>query len=122
MKSTLIINQTTHTQISSALLARTFSSRLLGLMFKKDLSEDGGIIIVEDYESRLNSSIHMLFMNFDICAIWLDKNFRVCDIQLAKKWHFAYIPKQKAQYVLELHKSKITYFSLGNQIIFSREK
>jgi uncharacterized protein len=105
-----------------AKLARSFFSKFVGLMFQKEISIDHGIVLAEESESRLNTSIHMLFMNFDICVVWLDKSYQVCDIQYAKKWRLAYFPTKSAQYVLELHPSKITEFHIGDQLQFEYEK
>jgi uncharacterized membrane protein (UPF0127 family) len=88
-------------------------------MFSKELDLDRGIILVDREESRLNSSIHMLFMNFDILVLWLDKNLVVVDKVLAKKWKPAYLPKLPAQYILELHRSKFADFLVGDQLILS---
>jgi len=96
----------------------TFLSKFLGLMFAKELDRNGGIILVDHEESRINTSIHMLFMNFDITVLWLDKNLVVVDKVLAKKWKPAYLPKLPAQYVLELHQSKFSEFSIGDQLFF----
>lgn len=95
----------------------TFLSKFVGLMFVKELDLDRGIILVDHEESRINSSIHMLFMNFDILVLWLDKNLVVVDKVLAKKWKPAYLPKLPAQYVLELHPTKFSEFSIGDQLI-----
>ncbi|MBA4311037.1 MAG: hypothetical protein C0417_00210 [Chlorobiaceae bacterium] len=106
----------------TAQLAQSFLSKFLGLMFKKELLINQGIVLAENYESKFSASIHMLFMNFDICVVWLDKDLRVIDVKHAKKWHFAYFPKKAAQYVLELHFSKIFEFNLGDQLQFEYEK
>jgi uncharacterized membrane protein (UPF0127 family) len=103
-------------------LANTFGLKLLGLMFKKSLPDCSGLLISENSESVINSSIHMLFMNFDICAIWINKNYHVVDVQIAKKWHLAYFPKKKAQFVLEINSTRFDDFSIGDQLQFVYEK
>jgi len=94
----------------------TFFSKLLGLMFSKALAEDCGLILVEKNESRLNTSIHMLFMNYDITVLWLDSQKVVVDKVLAKKWHLFYCPQKPAKYVVELHSSKFSDYELGDQL------
>ena len=94
----------------------TFFSRLLGLMFSKEINRDGGIIIVENKESRMLTSIHMMFMRYDIAAIWLDKDLVVVEKVLAKKWKPYYAPKRPAQYVVEAHPSQLSAFSVGDQL------
>lgn len=96
----------------------TFLSKLIGLMFSRELKHDHGIILVENNEGRINTSIHMLFMNYDITVLWLDKQLVIVDKVLARKWRPVYQPKQAAQYVVELHQSKFSEFSIGDQLIF----
>ena len=87
-------------------------------MFSRELNHDQGIILVENVESRINTSIHMMFMNYDITVLWLDKQLVIVDKVLARKWRLIYLPKKPAQYVVELHQSKFSEFSIGDQLIF----
>lgn len=95
----------------------SFLSKFIGLMFSRELKHDQGIILVENQETRINTSIHMLFMNYDITVLWLDKQLVIVDKVLARKWRPIYLPKMPAQYVVELHQSKFTEFSIGDQLI-----
>jgi uncharacterized membrane protein (UPF0127 family) len=94
----------------------TFFSKLLGLMFSKTLDQNFGLIIIEEDETRINTAIHMLFMNYDITVLWLDKDWVVVDKVLAKKWAPIYIPKKPAQFILELHYSKFSEYSIGDKL------
>ncbi len=96
----------------------TFFSKLKGLMFSRELKPDNGIIIVEKNESRMNTAIHMMFMNYDITALWLDKNMVIIDKVLAKRWVPYYSSKKPAQFVVELHKSKFSEYSIGDELVF----
>jgi uncharacterized membrane protein (UPF0127 family) len=91
-------------------------------MFVRSLPDNAGIVLVDTVESRINTSIHMLFMNFDITTVWVDTNYRVVDVVLAKKWHLAYFPKKAAKYVIEISTSHIDDFHIGDQLSFSNEK
>lgn len=97
----------------------SFFSKLIGLMFSKELPQDQGILLVEKTESRLNTSIHMFFMNYDITALWLDRNLVIVDKALAKRWRPMYLPKKPAQYVVELHCDHYSRFATGDQLILS---
>ena len=97
----------------------SFFSKLIGLMFSKELAQDQGILLVERTESRLNTSIHMFFMQYDITALWLDKNLVVVDKALAKRWRPMYVPKKPAQFVVELHRDHYSKFTIGDQLILS---
>ena len=90
----------------------------MGLMFRKSLDQDEGIILADRGESRINTAIHMLFMNLNITVLWLDKNFVVVDKVLAKRWRPFYLPSKPAQYVIELHENQINNFSVGDNLVF----
>lgn len=67
-----IINATEGREIvSSAKVASSFSSRLLGLMFKKKIKNEQALIF---YQAP---SIHTFFMRFPIDIIFLDKKMKV---------------------------------------------
>ena len=95
----------------------SFWSKFKGLMFSKELKLDQGIILVEDDETRMNTSIHMMFMSYDLTVLWLDKELVIVDKVLAKKWMPFYVPKKPAQYVVELHRSKFSEYSIGDKLI-----
>jgi len=95
----------------------TFLSKLIGLMFSRKLKHDYGLVLVENNETRIHTSIHMMFMNYDITVLWLDKHMVVIDKVLARKWAPIYIPKKPAQYVIELHHSKFSEYSIGDKLI-----
>lgn len=94
----------------------TFFTKFSGLMFRKKIHPYYGLLFSETTESRLNTSIHMFFMNFDITVLWLNRDYSIVDIALAKKWHPVYISKAPAQYTLELHVDRFSDYSIGDQL------
>lgn len=100
----------------------SYSDKLMGLMFKKSIDPDYGIILAESSESKINSSIHMFFMNFDITVLWLNKDRVIVDKVIARKWNPAYVPSKPAQYTIELHECRYEDFSIGDQLVFINEK
>lgn len=100
----------------------SYSDKLMGLMFKKSIDPGYGIVLADNTESKINTSIHMLFMNFDITVLWLNKDFVIVDKILAKKWKPAYFPAQPAQYTIELHVSRFNDFSIGDKLVLIDEK
>lgn len=102
--------------------ASTFLEKLRGLMFRKILLENEGLLLADASESRINTAIHMFFMNFDIGVVWLDSTSTVVDKTTAKRWRPFYAPKHPAQFTLELHPTKLDVFSVGDQIAISFEK
>jgi uncharacterized membrane protein (UPF0127 family) len=83
-------------------------------MFRKRLAPDNGLILSESAESIINTSIHMLFMRFDITVLWLNHEFIVVDKCIARRWHPAYFSKYHAKHVLELHVSQFEHFAVGD--------
>ncbi len=92
----------------------TFLKRLKGLMFMNLISQNGGAFFINKTESLVDSSIHMLFMNFDIAVFWLDKDNYVVDKVLAKKWHPFYAPKHPAKTIIETHYNNFEKFHIGD--------
>ncbi|MAT44525.1 MAG: hypothetical protein CL609_19495 [Anaerolineaceae bacterium] len=96
----------------------SFFSKFRGLMFKTNLAENEGILLIQEKSNKIDSAIHMLFMNFDISVFWLDTNFFVVDKTIAKKWRPFYIPKHNAKYVLETHPRIFSMINIGDQLSF----
>jgi uncharacterized membrane protein (UPF0127 family) len=64
----------------------SFWDNFKGLMFTPAIAPDGGVLLVESFDGRSNTAIHMFFMRFDIAAIWINSNLEVVDCKLAKRW------------------------------------
>jgi uncharacterized membrane protein (UPF0127 family) len=82
-------------------------SKGLGLMGKR--KTDGALFVLRR-ESKMDSTIHMLFMLMSLDVIWTNKNGIVVDIKRNVKptsffdiqsWKF-HTPKKKAKYIIEL--------------------
>lgn len=119
LKTGILINQTLPSAKIQIKFCESFTSRLKGLMFSKKIPLDQGIILVENKESKVNTSIHMMFMNFNLAVLWLDKELVVVDKVLAKRWVPIYMPKFRAKYVVELHSNQFSNFSIGDQLVLS---
>lgn len=117
MKKVKIRNSSSPFTEINAKICDTFVSRFKGLMFTKNIEPDFGLFFIDYKESRMNSSIHMMFMNYDITVLWLDKDMVIVDKVLAKKWVPMYVPKRPAQYILELHPTKYSEYSVGDKLL-----
>ena len=60
--------------------ADRFFSWFRGLMFKKNIDQNKGLLLIPC------SSIHMFFMRFAIDAVYLDRNFRVLGKETVSPW------------------------------------
>ena len=119
MKIKKIINQSnSDCPPITAKYCDTFLCRFRGLMLQKGISRNNGILLVESGETKVNSSIHMLFMKFDIAAIWLNNDLQVVDKVLAKRWKSLYMPNAPASYTLETHPARLSDFNIGDQLRF----
>lgn len=98
-------------------ICESFFQKLRGLMFYPTLALREGRLFIEKEESKLNSSIHMLFMRFDITVVWINRNFEVIDVILARQWRPYYFPARPAQYTLELHASRLNDFHIGDKLL-----
>ncbi len=119
MKYVSLVNQSN--QGSKPILAKycqSFFCQFHGLMFTKSIPEDQGLLLVQKGDSRLNASIHMMFMWMDLAIIWINSEYVVVDRVLARRWKMGYFPKKAARYVLETGTSHLQEFNLGDKIRF----
>jgi len=96
----------------------TFLTQLRGFTLRPTLTQDEGLVLVGKRDSRLDSSIHMFFVSFDLAVIWINSNMQVVDKVLAKSWRPAYFSKQPAKYVLEVHPDRWEEFQVGDIVRF----
>ena len=95
-----------------------FWGHLTGLMFRRHLPDDEGLLFVYGHESVLDTAIHMLFVYFPIATVWLDKNGVVVDKTLAKPWRLSYAPHKPAQYFIEARPALLDRVALGDPLRF----
>jgi len=96
----------------------TFLTQLRGLTFRPLLSREEGLILAGKRDSRLDSSIHMLFVRFDLAVLWINSEMKVVDKILARPWRPAYFSKQPARFVLEIHPDHWEDFRVGDTVQF----
>ena len=85
-------------------------------MLRPALAPQAGLILANPSDNRMDAAIHMLFMNFDITAVWVNSQNTVVDVKLARRWHPFYIPQAAGRFVLELHPDQQTHFKVGDRI------
>lgn len=110
----------------TVLLARlqwcaSFWCKFRGLMLRRDLPDDEGLLFVYGRESKVDTTIHMLFMRFPIATIWLDANGVVVDKVLAQPWRLAYAPARPARYFIEATPALLDRVMIGDRLVFSEE-
>src|SRR5574338_166794 len=103
---------------AGVLYCDSFLCRLRGLMFRRDLGHDEGVLLVESRDTRVESSIHMFFVPFDLAVFWINSAGTVVDKVIAKSWKPAYASREPARYILELHTSRWDDYQPGEQVEF----
>jgi len=98
----------------------SFLCRLRGLMFRRSLAPEEGLLLVQSRESRLDAAIHMLFVWVDLAVIWINAASEVVDIKLARRWRLMYVPSRPAMYILELAAGHLEDFKVGDQVKFEK--
>ena len=96
----------------------SFLCRLRGLTFRSRLPLDEGLLLVEKRDSRVDASIHMLFVSFDLAVFWINSGLVVVDKVLAKSWRPAYLPKAGAKFTLEIHPGRWADYEIGDKVEF----
>ena len=90
--------------------ADTFFKRFKGLMGKKNFD----YIMV--FTNLTDSSIHTMFMRFEIDIYFVDKNGVIFDKVTLRPWKF-YKPKKQAKYIIETEKNKLN-IKIGDKLDF----
>lgn len=97
----------------------SFLSKLRGYTFRSSLSMDEGLLLVEQRDSRIETSIHMMFVWTDLAVFWINSQNEVVDSVLAKAWRPFYAPARPARYILEIHPNRLGDFKPGDIVDFN---
>ncbi|MDK1029376.1 MAG: DUF192 domain-containing protein [Anaerolineae bacterium] len=97
----------------------SFGCRARGLTFRKQLATDDGLLLVQgNRDSRIETSIHMLFVPFELSVFWIDSTLVVVDKVIAKPWRLAYLSTKPARYILEIHPDRRDDYRVGDRVKF----
>lgn len=88
--------------------------RFRGLMFRRDLDPQEGLMFVWHRPGRWSTAIHMWGMFFPITILWLNDEGRIVDKRLGRPWRTIAVPREPARFVLELHASRFHEFHIGD--------
>lgn len=108
-----IFNRSRHTTIARrAERAQSFWARLRGLMFRKHLDADSGLVI------EPNKSVHTFWMRFPIDVIFVDRSDRVVGLAPRLVPHRPYAGARDAWRTIELPAGAIerSATQLGDQL------
>ncbi len=89
-----------------------------GLMLRRSLPADEGLLFVYRRSSIAETAIHMLFVFFAIAVVWLDAEGNVVDAKLAKPWRPMYAPAKPARYIIEAPPALLERVQVGDRLTF----
>jgi len=101
-----------------AKICDSFLCKLRGYTFRTTLDQDQGLLLIEDQQSRIGTSIHMVFVFIKLGIVWINEEGIVVDVRLAYPFISFQFPKTPAKYVLEIHPERVKEFSIGDKIEF----
>ncbi|MEI7961954.1 MAG: DUF192 domain-containing protein, partial [archaeon] len=96
--------------------------RMRGLMFEDKNKFNYALIFDFPGESKIGTSLHMLFVFFPIDVLFLDKNKIVVDKTTLEPFTPNYTPKTAAKYVIELPKGKSAGIKVGEKADWNTNK
>jgi len=96
----------------------SFVCRLRGLTFRRRIEPSDGLLLVQKRESRLDASIHMLFVWMDLAIVWMNNEKVVVDMRHARRWSLIYSPQTPAKFVLEINPDHSNGIKIGDQLDF----
>lgn len=104
-------------KIGKIKVANDFKSRLVGLMFKKNIDYPLLFEIPYKFNNIYRSSIHSCFMRFELKIVFIDENNTVFEIADLKPWKL-HIPKRHARFIIEFDKKEFDKYGikLGSEI------
>ena len=95
----------------------TFLCQLRGFTFRHQIGLDEGLLLVQKRNSRIDSSIHMLFVFTPLAVFWINSDRVVVHKTRALPWRLAYVSPTPAMYVLELNPIHLGLFEIGHEVI-----
>lgn len=98
------------TVAENVLKADTFGTRFIGLMNKKAIDMNEGLLLIDC------SSIHCFFMKFTIDAVYLSVDLKVLYKETIKPWKLGKIVKG-CTHVLELAEGAANKVSIGDNVV-----
>ena len=96
--------------------AKNTLERTKGLMFEEKKKFNYALIFEFPIESKIGTSLHMLFVFFPIDVLFLDKNQKVVDKTTLQPFIPNYTPKKAAKFVIELPIEKIKGIKIGQKV------
>ncbi|MDX1687796.1 MAG: DUF192 domain-containing protein [Candidatus Promineifilaceae bacterium] len=104
--------------VERARWCNSFTSKLRGFLFERTLDDGEGLVLVEKRDSRMNTTIHMLFVFVELGVVWVNGDGEVVDAARARPWRLSYTPQAPARYVIETHPDVLHEVTVGDHVRF----
>jgi uncharacterized protein len=104
--------------LARAVWCQSFWCHFRGLMLRRHLADDEGLLFVYKRSSISETAIHMFFMFFSIGAVWIDPDGVVVDAKRARPWRPMYAPAKAARYMIEARPSVLERVKVGDHLTF----
>jgi uncharacterized membrane protein (UPF0127 family) len=119
MKNVRVVNKTRplRSELRAGYCA-SFWCLFKGLMFRRSIPDDWGLLLVYPSDSIVNTSIHMFFVPFDLGVIWVNGDDEVVDAARVRRWFGLKAPKAPARYILEIVPERLNEFEIGDKVVF----
>lgn len=112
------VNQTTgHVLAHRVRLCDTFWRRLRGLMFRRAVGPDEVYLFRWGRPSRIEATIHGLFVFFPFAVIWLDAEQTVVDCRLVRPFSLVVAPRRAATSFVEGVPELLDRVRVGDRIV-----
>jgi len=106
-------------RVIRAKVANNFLTRAKGLMFKKDIEDEGMIFV---FRKECFPKFWMFGMRFSIDIIWIDEKKRIVDVTKNVKPSLnprkSYKPRKACKYVLETRTNFLKNIEIGEIVKF----
>ena len=98
-------------------MANGFLKRFRGLMMRSKCEYPLLFEIPQNIKTKERSSIHSLFMRFELTLVFIDDTNLIYEIADLKPWKY-YVPKKGAKYIIEFDKNEFENYDLkiGDEI------
>jgi uncharacterized membrane protein (UPF0127 family) len=96
--------------------AKTSWQRTKGLMFEEEKQFDYALVFDFPNESKIGTSLHMIFVFFPIDVLFLNSKKEVVDKTTMTPFQPNYTPKKAAKYVIEMPNGKNKKVKIGDKI------
>ncbi len=111
----MLLNETKGVEVIEKLRhAVSFLQKARGLMFERKKNFDYALLFHLGRESRARASIHMFFVFFPICVLFLDSKKRVVDKAILRPFQPNYTPVKSSAFIVELPVEKSSLVKIGD--------